>query len=69
MKTFLHGLTSVTLSGVVVSVVISIALDAEQLRFGNLNGPSVPVASLVDTQRGHAARVDTQSYRHDACVT
>lgn len=58
MKTVLHGLTSVTLCGVVVSVLIPIALDAE---LGNLNGPSAPVASLVNAQGAHAARVDTPS--------
>jgi hypothetical protein len=58
MKTVLHGLTSVTLCGVVVSVVLPIALDAE---IENLNGPSAPVASLIDVQKVHAARVDTPS--------
>jgi hypothetical protein len=60
MKTALQGLTGVALCGVVVSVVIPIKLDAEQLRFDNLNGLCAPVASLADHAGGvDAAQVDT----------
>jgi hypothetical protein len=62
MKTVLHGLTGVVLCGVVVSVVIPIKLNAEQLRFENLNGPYATVASLADDAEGvHAALVDMPS--------
>jgi hypothetical protein len=60
MKTVLHGLTGVVLCGVLVGVVIPIKLDAEQLRFENLNGPCTAIARLADHAEGvHSAQVDT----------
>jgi hypothetical protein len=62
MKTVLHGLTGVILCGVIVSVLIPIKLNAEQVRFENLNGPCATVASVADDAKGvHAAQVDTPS--------
>ena len=64
MKTVMHGLTGVVLCGVVVSVVIPVKSDAQQLRFQNLNGPCATIVSLTDhatdhAEEVHAAQVDT----------
>jgi hypothetical protein len=60
MKKAPHGLTGVVLCGVIVSVVIPIKLDAEQLRFESLNRSCATPATLADHAQGvHSAQVDT----------
>ena len=62
MKKVLHGLTGVVLCGVMVSIVIPIKWNAEQLRSENLNGPYATRSTLIEHADGvHAARVDTPS--------